>query len=78
MSSLSGPKEAVRADQKSEQTLSPISHRPSPLAALPHYRELHTLVDSLVERLPASMALLSVITGIREKTWNGLREVLSK
>jgi hypothetical protein len=66
-----------RADG-SEEILSPASHHPSPLAALPRYQKLNSLIESLAQRLPSSMTVLGVITGVRESTWNGLREVLSK
>lgn len=60
----------------SEQTLSAASHRPSPLAALPHYRALHDLVASAERTLPSGMALLRIVVSAREKSWQGLKEVM--
>jgi hypothetical protein len=60
----------------SEQTLSAESHRPSPLAALPLYQALHQLVSSAERTLPSGMALLRIVVSAREKTWQGLKEVM--
>jgi hypothetical protein len=60
----------------SEQTLSAESHRPSPLAALPHYQALHELVASAERTLPSGMALRRIVVSAREKTWQGLKEVM--
>jgi len=35
-------------------------------------------VSDLKRDLPAGMTLLEVVDGVREKTWAGLKEVMSK
>ncbi|WVQ98696.1 hypothetical protein IAU59_005827 [Kwoniella sp. CBS 9459] len=62
----------------SERTLDSKSHRPSALAAIPHYRELHDLVNRLEKVLPPEMALMGVVREIKERTWQGLRDLLSE
>ncbi|KAK4688656.1 RAD50-interacting protein 1, partial [Tremellales sp. Uapishka_1] len=62
----------------SERTLAPSSHNPSPLAALPHYTSLHRLVQSMKEALPTEMSLVGIISDIRNQTWMGLKEMMSK
>jgi len=62
----------------SEKALSPDSHKPSPLAATPHYKALHELVASTEATLPSEMTLLLVIVEIRDKTWAGLKEIMSQ
>lgn len=62
----------------SETTLNAENHRPSALAALPHYRDLQSTVLDTRSKLPAGMALLSVIEDVRVKTWQGLKDLLSK
>jgi hypothetical protein len=42
------------------------------------YRNLCEIVSSLRKDLPPGMALLNVIEGVREKTWAGLKGVMSK
>jgi len=54
------------------------SHRPSPLAALPHYVTLHEIVERVKKTLPAGTALVNVIIEVREKTWAGLKDIMSK
>lgn len=60
----------------SEKTLSPHSHRPSPLAALPHYGALNDIVSALEDGLPADMSLLKVIKEIRDQTWDSLKGIM--
>ena len=66
------------ADTPSEQALAPSAHSPSPVAALPMYETLHNLVDDLLPSLPGSMALVGIIVQIRETTWTGLQDALSR
>jgi hypothetical protein len=68
----------VIAERVSEKVLSPESQRPSPLAAIPHYEELHNLVDRTQGVIPPGMALMRVILEVREKTWKGLKDVMAK
>ena len=58
--------------------LDPRAHQPNPLAALPTYKRLHQLVERMTQKLPSSMALLRVIMDIRDRTWAGLKDILSK
>jgi len=62
----------------SEKTLADDSHQPSPLAALPHYQALQTLIAKVEATLPGEMRLLQVITEIRDKTWEALKQVMSR
>jgi len=62
----------------SEKTLDERGHRPSPLAALPHYTALYELVEKVKKTLPRGTALLDVIVEVRQKTWAGLKDVMSK
>ncbi|WWD15898.1 hypothetical protein CI109_100322 [Kwoniella shandongensis] len=62
----------------SEATLSTTNHKPSPLAALPHYRRLNDFVSQLEDALPSEMALVKVVRDVREQTWTGLKEVMSQ
>jgi hypothetical protein len=63
---------------KSEEVLDKRNHSPSPLSVLGRYRDLCEIVADLKRDLPAGMTLLGVIDGVREKTWAGLKEVMSK
>ena len=63
---------------RSEKTLSPESHHPSPLSALPHYRTLYGMVNEMVSTLPSEMTLLRVIVDVRDRTWTGLKDVMSQ
>jgi hypothetical protein len=62
----------------SEKILSPESHHPSPLSALPHYRELYELVDAIQSQLPPGMGLLNVLVEIREQSWRALKDIMSQ
>jgi hypothetical protein len=62
----------------SEEILDKRNHSPSPLSVLGRYRDLCEIVFNLKRDLPAGMTLLEVIEGVREKTWAGLKEVMSK
>jgi hypothetical protein len=62
----------------SEEILDKRNHSPSPLSVLGRYRDLCEIVFNLKRDLPAGMTLLEVIDGVREKTWAGLKEVMSK
>jgi hypothetical protein len=62
----------------SEEILDKRNHSPSPLSVLGRYRDLCEIVFNLKRDLPAGMTLLEVIDGVREKTWSGLKEVMSK
>ncbi|WWC61139.1 uncharacterized protein I303_103718 [Kwoniella dejecticola CBS 10117] len=62
----------------SEKVLDPNSHRPSPLAALPHYRELNDLIERLQSSLPPEMALMRVVIEVRERTWQALKDPMSE
>ncbi|WWD01416.1 hypothetical protein V866_008360 [Kwoniella sp. B9012] len=62
----------------SEKTLNPLSHKPSPLAALPHYRQLNDLVRRLEGTLPPEMALMKVVIEVKERTWQGLKDLMSE
>lgn len=63
--------------ERSDKTLDPNSHRPSPLAALPHYTALDTLVKRLEGTLPPGMAFLRLILDVRQQTWAGLKDVMT-
>ncbi|WVQ81558.1 hypothetical protein IAT38_003682 [Cryptococcus sp. DSM 104549] len=62
----------------SEATLNPANHKPSPLAALPQYRQLNDLVGRLAKTLPTGMGLVDIVRDICERTWNGLKDVMSQ
>ncbi|WVW83112.1 hypothetical protein I302_105130 [Kwoniella bestiolae CBS 10118] len=62
----------------SEKTLDPAHHKPSPLAALPHYRQLNDLVLRLEGTLPPEMALMRVVIEVKERTWQGLKDLMSE
>ncbi|KIR53163.1 hypothetical protein I315_04199 [Cryptococcus gattii Ru294] len=62
----------------SDSTLDPQNHNPSPLAALPHFRRLHALVEGMTQSLPKEMSLLRVVMDIREQTWQGLKDIMSE
>jgi hypothetical protein len=62
----------------SEEVLDKRNHNPSPLSVLGQYRDLCEIVSNLKRDLPAGMTLLEVLEGVREKTWAGLKEVMSK
>jgi hypothetical protein len=62
----------------SEEVLDPRNHSPSPLSIMNRYRNLCEIVLSLRKDLPPGMTLLNVIEGVREKTWVGLKGVMSK
>jgi len=62
----------------SEEILDKRNHSPSPLSTLGRYKSLCEIVDGLRRDLPSGMTLLDVIEGVREKTWAGLKEVMSK
>ncbi|WVR05282.1 hypothetical protein IAU60_002294 [Kwoniella sp. DSM 27419] len=62
----------------SETTLSPSSHKPSPLAALPHYRRLCELVDRLEGVLQPGMAIMGIVREVKERTWQGMKDILSE
>ncbi|WVQ70105.1 uncharacterized protein L199_008330 [Kwoniella botswanensis] len=62
----------------SEKTLNPLSHKPSPLAALPNYRQLNDLVQRLEGTLPPEMALMKVVIEVKERTWQGLKDLMSE
>ncbi|WRT67124.1 uncharacterized protein IL334_004090 [Kwoniella shivajii] len=62
----------------SETTLNPSSHKPSPLAALPHYRQLNDFVLRLSTTLPPEMALVNTAKEIKETTWKGLKDLMSE
>ncbi|OCF54147.1 hypothetical protein L486_08343 [Kwoniella mangroviensis CBS 10435] len=62
----------------SERTLNPLSHKHSPLAALPHYRQLNDLVQRLEGTLPPEMALMKVVIEVEENTWQGLRDLMAE
>ena len=64
--------------RRSERTLSKDSHRPSPLAALPYYQDLHTLVASMESTLPSEMTLLKIIIEVRDTTWAGMKDLMSQ
>lgn len=61
----------------SDKALSPACHKPSPLLAIPHYRQLHTKVAELEASLPAGMVLLNLVKDIRDRTWQALKDLLS-
>lgn len=61
----------------SDKALSPACHKPSPLLAIPHYRQLHAKVAELEASLPAGMVLLNVVKDIRDRTWQALKDLLS-
>jgi hypothetical protein len=42
------------------------------------YETLHNLVDDLLPSLPWSMTLVGIIVQIRETTWTGLQDALSR
>lgn len=62
----------------SEEILDKRNHTPSPLSVLGRYKDLSEIVSNLKRDFPAGMMLLSVIDGVREKTWAGLKDVMSK
>jgi len=62
----------------SEEILDKKNHFPSPLSTLGRYKSLCEIVDGLKRDLPSGMTLLDVIEGVRQKTWAGLKEVMSK
>jgi hypothetical protein len=63
---------------KSEEVLDKRNHTPSPLSVLGRYRDLCEIVSNLKRDLPTGMTLLELIDGVRDKTWAGLKEVMSK
>ncbi|WWC69475.1 uncharacterized protein I206_103416 [Kwoniella pini CBS 10737] len=62
----------------SEKTLNPTSHKPSPLAALPYYRQLNDLINRLLGSLPPEMALVKVAIEVKERTWQALKDLMSQ
>jgi hypothetical protein len=42
------------------------------------YEDLHNLVDDLLPSLPDAISLRGIIVRIREATWTGLKDALSK
>ncbi|WWC90049.1 uncharacterized protein L201_004981 [Kwoniella dendrophila CBS 6074] len=62
----------------SEKTLDKTNHKPTPLSAIPHYRQLNDLVRRLEGTLPTEMALMKVVTEIKDRTWQALKEIMSK
>ncbi|ORX39873.1 TIP-1 family-domain-containing protein [Kockovaella imperatae] len=62
----------------SEQILSPQTHHPSPLGALPIYQKLDSLVQRMEEILPPDMGLLRIIVQTRDTTWNALKDIMSQ
>ncbi|XAO24018.1 hypothetical protein I312_102808 [Cryptococcus bacillisporus CA1280] len=62
----------------SDSTLDPQNHKPTPLAALPHFRRLHALVEGMTQSLPKEMGLLRVVMDIKEQTWQGLKDIMSE
>ncbi|OXM81277.1 hypothetical protein C364_01141 [Cryptococcus neoformans Bt63] len=62
----------------SDSILNPQNHKPSPLAALPHYRRLHALVEGMTRSLPKEMGLLRIVMDVKEQTWQGLKDIMSE
>ncbi|KAK8869829.1 hypothetical protein IAR55_000397 [Kwoniella newhampshirensis] len=62
----------------SEATLDPSNHKSSPLATLPQYRQLNDFVSRLEGVLPDEIALVKVVRDVREQTWEGLKEIMSR
>ena len=65
-------------EQCSEKTLSPKSHHPSPLAALPHFRDLNQRVEQMEQTLPDDLALLGIVRDLRQTTWQGLKDLMTR
>ena len=63
---------------RSEDILDKRNHDPSPLSTLGRYRNLCGIVSDLKRDLPAGITLLEVVDGVRETTWAGLKNVMSK
>lgn len=56
--------------------MDPTNHKPSPLAALSLYRDLHQAVVQLERTLPPGMALLDSVRAVRSDTWARLKAAL--
>ncbi|KAL7423932.1 hypothetical protein Q5752_001517 [Cryptotrichosporon argae] len=61
----------------SEKVLDPAAHRPSPLAAVPHFRALDDAVYDMEATLPGGMAILDVVRDTRRATWDALKGVMA-
>jgi hypothetical protein len=68
----------MQTDSRSEDTVNPSNHRPSPLAALSHYERLHGIVVDMQRKLPGGMVILTVLQEVRDRTWDKLKEIMSK
>ncbi len=58
-------------------TFTPPPHHPT-LSALHIFRQLHALVEQMVQCLPPSLTLVDIARTVRDETWQGIKSSLAR